>query len=162
VPSNSASPPGAPASTSAARVFRLPVLTYLVVLFFAMGAVPAAFTGIATSGTEPVYGPQLLFLLVPILAGLFIWRTATVVSDAGITVRAIVGRRVMPWDALRGLRVAQRSVYAVLPDGSVRLPCVHVTDLAEVSRLSGGRLPDIPEAQRKYAPAKPRRGRRTR
>jgi hypothetical protein len=93
-----------------------------------------------------------------VIAAVFIARTATVVDADGIRVRLAFGSRAMRWDELRGLSITGRSVYAVGNDGSVRLPCVGVSDLAAVARVSAGRLPDIPEAQRKYAPSRrPRR-----
>jgi hypothetical protein len=65
----------------------------------------------------------------------------------------------MRWDEIRGLSITGRAVYAVGTDGaSLRLPCVRVSDLAAMARLSEGRLPDIPDAKPKYAPSRrPRR-----
>jgi hypothetical protein len=53
--------------------------------------------------------------------------------------------------------VTDRTVYLVCHDGSVRLPCVRITDLAAVSKASGGRLPEVVEATPKYAPSRQRR-----
>jgi hypothetical protein len=89
-----------------------------------------------------------------VAAAVFIARTATIVDDHGITVRALVGSRTLPWADLRGLSVTGRSVYAVTDTGSVRLPCVRLADLAAVSAASGGRLPQLPEATPKYAPSR--------
>jgi hypothetical protein len=97
-------------------------------------------------------------LALPVVAVAFIARTATFVSSEEIRVRTAFGSRRLGWDEIRGLSVTDRSVYAVCADGSVRLPCVRVSDLAAVSRASGGRLPEIAEAKRKYAPS--RRSRR--
>ena len=46
---------------------------------------------------------------------------------------------------------------AVAVDGSLRLPCVRLSDLAAIARVSEGRLPEIAEARRKYAPQRRRR-----
>jgi len=69
-------------------------------------------------------------------------------------VRAAVHRN----GARPGLSVHERTVYLVCRDGSLRLPCVRIADLAAVSRASGGRLPSVPEATPKFAPARRRRG----
>jgi hypothetical protein len=153
------------APTPNARVFRLPALAYIVVLLLLFGSIPLAFTVSSfhfdakggEQGAPPVVGWQTLFLLLPALAAVFIRRTATIVDTGGIRVRALFGSRRLPWDELRGLSVTGTTVYAVLADGSVRLPCVRVADLAEVSRASGGRLPEIADPTPKFAPRRRRR-----
>jgi hypothetical protein len=140
------------------RTFRLPKSTYLAVLFLIFCVLPLAFTADGSYGPQPVYGPRMLFLLIPAGATVFIARTATFVDSRGIRVRAAFGARRIPWDELRGLNVAERAVYAVLVDGEVRLPCVRIADLATITRLSNGRMPQVAEARPKYAPS--RRSRR--
>jgi hypothetical protein len=127
------------------------------VLFLLFGVAPLAFTNDGNAGPPAVLGPQTALLLVPVLAALFIARTATTVGNDGITVHAVFGKRVLPWAAVRGLSIDARSVYAVCVDGSVRLPCVRVSDLAAVSAASGGRLPEVAEARPKFAPSRRRR-----
>jgi hypothetical protein len=139
------------------RVFRLPALTYLVVLFLFFGSFPLAFAGFAGESARIRIGWHTLILLVPLVAGFMVARTATVVTSRGIVVRAVFGRRALPWDSIRGLSVTGRGVYAVLADGSVRLPCVRVANLAEVARASDGRLPEIADPKPKYAPSRRRR-----
>jgi hypothetical protein len=139
------------------RVFRLPALTYLVVLFLAFGTAPIAFTSHGIEGEDATIGPQTLILIVPVLAAVFVARWATIVDASGITVRAAFGKRVLPWAELRGLSVSGTSVYAVLADGSIRLPCVRVGNLGELSRASGGRLPEIADPRPKFAPQRRRR-----
>jgi hypothetical protein len=140
------------------RTFRLPKSAYLSVLFLIFCVVPLAFAGNGGEGAQPVYGPRMLLLLIPIVAIVFIARTATIVTTDGIRVRAAFGSRRLAWDELRGLSLEERSVYGVLPDGAVRLPCVRIGDLAAIAKISGGRLPDVPEPTPKYAPS--RRSRR--
>jgi hypothetical protein len=124
------------------RVFRLPRSAYLAVLILAIGA------------TALVQHPLAAFVyVVPLLAAAFIARTATIVDERGITVRALIGRRSMPWEKVRGLSVTGRNVYAVIADAAVRLPCVRVSDLAALSAASGGRLPQVRESTPKYAPS---------
>jgi hypothetical protein len=128
------------------HVFRLPRSAYLAVLFLALCVTPLVQHPIAA-----------IAYIGPVAAAVFIARTATIVDDAGITVRALIGRRRLPWTDVRGLSVTGRSVYAVLADGAVRLPCVRVADLAAVSRASGGAMPPMREATPKYAPSRRRR-----
>jgi len=127
-------------------VFRLPRTAYLVVLFLLFGALPFALGGDIGSGTNPgiaSFGPGLALLLVPIAAAAFIARTATAVDTDGITVRLLFGRRVMTWQQVRGVSVQGSSVYAVLDDGSVRLPCVQLKNLTALSAASGEHLPTL-------------------
>jgi hypothetical protein len=139
------------------RTFRLPALTYGVVLFLAIGVIPLAFTADGDYQSKGVLGPQTALVIVPVLAAWFIARTATVVNPDGIRVRAMFGSTELPWTRLRGLSVQGRSVYAVADDGSVRLPCVRVNDLAAVAQASGGRLPELPAATVHAAPSRRRR-----
>lgn len=145
-------------ATADTAVFRLPGFSYLAVLFLLLCAAPLALS--ADGGDEGAsvgWTWRAVLLAVPVLAALFIARTATVVSPDGVTVRALFGSRRLPWDQVRGLSVSERSVYAVIDDGAVRLPCVRTSDLAAVSRASGGRLPQIADPVRKYAPGRRRR-----
>ncbi|HKC26622.1 MAG TPA: PH domain-containing protein [Jatrophihabitans sp.] len=152
-------------SDAAARAFRLPAPTYLIVLFLAFGVAPLAFTSIAFSrdehgsltGPPATVGWQTLLMLVPVVAAVFIARTATFVGANGIRARALFGSRRLGWDDVRGLSIEGRNVYAVTTGGAVRLPCVHVNDLAELARASGGRLPEIADPRPKYAPSRRRR-----
>ena len=140
------------------RVFRLPALAYLVVLFLLFGTAPLAFTTGGYEGENAHIGPQTLLLLIPVVAAVFIARWATIVDSTGITIRAAFGKRVLPWTELRGLSVKDRSVYAMSTTGAWRLPCVHVRDLATLSRASGGHLPEIDFPTAKFAPSRRRRG----
>jgi hypothetical protein len=141
--------------------FRLPRSAYLAVLFLLFCSAPLALT--ANGGDEGGsvgWTWRSALLLIPVVAAVFIARTATIVSAAGLRVRAAFGARTLSWDEVHGLSVTGRSVYAVLDDGSVRLPCVRASDLALIASVSDGRLPDIPPPVRKYAPS--RRTRRVR
>jgi phosphatidylserine synthase len=152
-------------SGPAEQVFRLPASAYLVVLFLLFGAMPLAFTRAGFTfnerggeqGAPLVVGWHTLILLVPVAIAVFIRRTATFVSADGIRVRAVLGARRLPWAEIRGLAVSGRSVYAVLADGSVRLPCVRQGDLGAVSRASDGRLPALADPVPKSAPQRRRR-----
>ena len=153
--------PEGPASV----MFRVPRMAYLVVLFLLFGTVPAAFTVAnfhfdsagKAHGAPGVVSWQLVLMVIPLLAALFVARTATVVDTAGIVVRAPFGSRRLVWDDIRGLSVTRRNVYAVTRGGAIRLPCVTVANLSTISRVSGGRLPELAEPTPKYAPQRRRR-----
>lgn len=147
----------APVSPTETRTFRLPALTYLIVLFMIFCSAPLAFAGNGADGARAALGPRALLMLIPVLAAAFIARTRTVVGGDGVRVRAVFGARHLHWAEIRGLAVGERSVYLVCHEGSVRLPCVRISDLAAVSRASGGRLPEVAEAVAKYAPSRRRR-----
>lgn len=134
-------------------------MTYLVVLFLLFGVAPLAFTGQGAQGAPAVVGPQTLLLLIPLIGALVIARTATIVGADGIVVRLAFGRRTLAWEEVRGLSVGERSVYAVGRAGALRLPCVRVSDLAEVAKASGGHLPEVDPPTPKFAPSRRRRGR---
>ncbi len=141
--------------------FRLPRSAYLAVLFLLFCSAPLALSADGgDEGGSVGWTWRVALLLIPVLAAVFIARTATIVSATGLRVRAAFGARTLSWDEVRGLSVTGRSVYAVLDDGSVRLPCVRTSDLALIASVSDGRLPDIPAPVRKYAPS--RRTRRVR
>ena len=147
------------------RVFRLPRSAYLAVLFLLFCTVPLALAsdgghGITDSDTG-ISGfqlsPLILLLLIPVLAAVFIARTATIADASGIRVRAVFGSRSLPWEGVRGLSVGERAIYAVTDDGAVRLPCVRVANLHELAAVSEGHLPEIAKPVLKPAPMKRRR-----
>ncbi len=149
----SAAPPAAQTAVEP-QVFRLQRSAYLVVLFLTFCAAPLAFASTGTRESPAEFGPRALLMLVPVIAAVYIARTATIVDERGVQVRALLGSRLFPWESVRGLTVNERSVYVALVDGVVRLPCVRIADLAAVTRASGGRLPRMAEARPKYAPSK--------
>jgi hypothetical protein len=150
-------------------VIRLPRTSYLVVVFLLFATLAVGFGDNHPHGLEDsngssgfagfAIGPQAVVLILPILAVVFIARTATIVSAEGLRVRALFGSRELPWDAVRGLSVSGRAVYAVLDDGAIRLPCVRIAHLGPISRLSAGRLPEMEDAVPKPAPQRPMRRR---
>jgi hypothetical protein len=149
-------------------VIRLPRTAYLAVVLLFFASVAVAFgdshphgvgdTGSGFAGFST--GPQAIVLVIPVLAAVYIARTATIVTENGLRVRALFGARDLPWDEVRGLTVSGRAIYAVLTDGAVRLPCVRIAHLGPLSRLSGGRLPEMADAVPKPAPAREFRRRR--
>ena len=127
-------------------------------LFLVFGVAPLALSARGGDvGSDIGWSWRLVLFVIPVLAAVFIARTATVATRTELRVRAAFGTRRLPWDDVRGLSVTDRAVYAVLDDGAVRLPCVRTSDLATISKVSAGRLPAIPEPVRKYAPSRRRR-----
>ena len=147
-------------------VIRLPRTSYLVVIFLFFACFTVGFGvngshGLRDSAGRSGFdgfdvGPQTLVFLVPVLVAIFIARTATVVSAEGLRVRALFGSRMLPWDEIRGLTVSGRAIYAVVEGGAIRLPCVRIAHLGPISRLSNGRLPELPDATPKPAPQRQR------
>ena len=153
--------------TSRPVVIRLPRTAYLAVVFLVVAAAVVAFGDDHPHGLQDsergvgfagfAVGWQAVVFVVPLLAIIYIARTATIVTAEGLRVRAVFGSRDLPWDSLRGLSVTGRVIYAVLDDGAVRLPCVRIAHLGPLSRLSGGRLPELADAVPKPAPSRRRR-----
>jgi hypothetical protein len=140
-------------------------LAYLAVAFLFVCTIPLAFSGngsgtILEHSDNGVGGfqvtPLIALLIIPIVALVFVMRTATMVSEDGIRVRAVFGSRFLPWKEIRGISAEKRAVYAVIEGGAVRLPCVRVADLWLVTRASGGHLPQIDSPLVKSAPTKQR------
>jgi hypothetical protein len=142
-------------------------LAYLAVVFLLVCVIPLAFSGNGqgtiidhnnptdhhSTGVGGVHLTLLiLLLLIPLFAGLYVARSATIVSPEGIRVRAIFGSKFLPWESIRGLETEKRSVYAVVEQGAVRLPCVKFVDLHDVAAASGGHLPEIEAPLLKSAP----------
>jgi hypothetical protein len=118
----------APARLRMSRTALLPVG------FLFICAVPLAFAAPWT----PV------FLLVPVLVGLWVLRVGVDVGDDGLTVRSLAGRRRVPWAELAGIRVAERGkLWLVTTRGTqVRLPVLRARDLPRLAAVSDGRIPD--------------------
>ena len=116
-------------------MFRIPGVALVGVLF-----------GLASMSVLALAGPALLLLtyLIPIMIGVWVVRTRTVVDADVIRVRRLFTSRRIGWSDLAGLRVRDRKwVRAVLASGDqVTLPCVKLRHLPVLSLLSGGRLPD--------------------
>jgi hypothetical protein len=106
----------------------------LPVAFLFVCAVPLAFAAPWT----PV------FLLVPVLVALWVLRVGVDVGDDGITARSLAGRRLVPWEELAGIRVAERGdLWLVTTRGTeVHLPVLRARDLPRLAALTGGRIPD--------------------
>lgn len=87
-------------------------------------------------------------LLVPLLVAVWAWRAGTDADPSGLWLRALVGRRHIPWSAVVELAPDARGRAAArLRDGqTIVLPAVRAADLPRLVAASGRRLPD-PTAQ---------------
>lgn len=115
-------------------MFRIPATAVLGAGLLAVAATPLA---LSAPGLPVIY-------LVPIALAVWVLRTRTTVDLNGIAVRTLFGRRAIPWDAVRSLRLDARSrVRAVLADETeVVLPAVRTRHLPVLAVVSDGRLTD--------------------
>ena len=81
--------------------------------------------------------------LLPVTAAAWVLRAGVDVDRAGLTVRALLGSRRLPWTEVAGLRIGERGrLSAVLHSGgAVRLPVVRPRHLPLVAAASGGHVP---------------------
>jgi len=105
---------------------------------------PVAFGAVCLSPVA-LSAPWLLWLFaVPALAAARVWRAGVDADADGLTVRALVGARRVPWSQAAGLRVRPGgAVQLVLAGGgTLRLPVVRARHLPLLAAASAGRLPD--------------------
>jgi hypothetical protein len=81
-------------------------------------------------------------LLIPAAVAIWGWRAGTDADEQGLTVRALLGRRRLPWSRIEGFApVGRRQVRAVLDGGAtVRLIAVTPADLPKLVAASGTEL----------------------
>lgn len=85
------------------------------------------------------WAPILLVLeVIPLAVALWSWRAGTDVTADGLTVRAVLGQRHVPWTGVAGLVTDDRDrVSAMLTSGgSVRLPAVSRADLPKLTEAA--------------------------
>ncbi|MFD4438399.1 PH domain-containing protein [Nocardia sp. NPDC058519] len=91
--------------------------------------------------------PLLLWplLLAPVVAVWWVIRTHTTVSEGGLELSSMFGKKHLDWAQVKGISIPKRGyVRARLDDDSeVRLPAVGYDRLRELIEASGGRLPDV-------------------
>jgi Bacterial PH domain len=90
----------------------------------------------------------LVLFVVPVLALLWILRAGVDVDPAGITVRAVLGRRRFAWEEVAGLRADRRGgLWLVLrTNRRLRLPTARARHLPLLAAASGGRIPALDPA----------------
>jgi hypothetical protein len=81
-------------------------------------------------------------LLVPAAVAVWGWRAGTDADESGVTVRALLGQRRLPWSRIAGFApVGRRRVRAVLTGGgTVTLTAVTPADLPKLVAASGTEL----------------------
>jgi hypothetical protein len=74
-------------------------------------------------------------LLVPLAVAVWAWRAGTDAGPDGLVVRALLGRRRIPWSSVTELIPDERGrVHAMLADGmAVPLPAVTARDLPQLT-----------------------------
>ncbi|PXX64188.1 PH (Pleckstrin Homology) domain-containing protein [Nocardia tenerifensis] len=128
---------------SAATVIRIPRLAFLGVFILFM-CVFFMFVG------WPI-GLWWL-LLIPVAVIVWILRTQTTVSEAGLDLRTVFKSRHLDWSQLKGVRIPKRGyVRADLIDGTeVKLPAVSYDRVRDLAVASQGRIPNpyaVPPAE---------------
>lgn len=86
----------------------------------------------------------LPLLLVPLLAGAWLWRSGTDADADGLSVRALLGRRRIPWSQVAELAgdTRGRAVARLTGGQVVRLTAVPATELGRLVEASGQALGD--------------------
>jgi hypothetical protein len=89
----------------------------------------------------------LPILLIPLAVTCWAWLAGTDAGPDGLVVRALLGRRRIPWRAVAELGADARGrAYARLVDGAaVPLPAVSRTDLPRLVAASGAQGPSLSE-----------------
>jgi hypothetical protein len=84
----------------------------------------------------------LPILLIPLVLGLWAWRTGTDADRDGVRVRALLGQRRIGWPEIRELATDGRGrAVALLTDGhTIALPAVNRADLPRLVSASGQQL----------------------
>src|SRR4051794_41779324 len=103
---------------------------------------PVAFLTLCMLPLATVAVWTLLLLLIPAAVAAWLVRVGVDVGDDGITVRALLGQRQVPWKRLGGVRVAPRGgPWAVTTQGTQGpLPGVRARDLPPPPAPSRGRV----------------------
>lgn len=85
--------------------------------------------------------------LVPVLAGVFVWRSGVDIDGNGVLAQAALGSTFVAWEQVAGLEIRRRGeLWLARRNGTaVRLPILHSPrDLPRLHAATGGRL-GVPE-----------------
>lgn len=128
-------------------VFRIPVTAYAAVACLAAIVLMPVLSW-------PAYCGWLL--IIPVLCVWWVARVRTTVTRDGVTVRTFFATRTTEWQAIRGVVFPHPRIFGIswarahLRDGGVlRLPAVTWNDIPQISKASGGSIPNpiVPRAQ---------------
>ncbi len=105
-----------------------------------IAAVIVAIAGLSLVRWAPSY--LLIVLVIPLAVAVWSWRSGTDVDAEGLTVRAALGRRRIPWSDVAGLVSEGRNhVSAQLTSGrAITLPAVAAADVSRLVAASGQEL----------------------
>ncbi|MFC4126453.1 PH domain-containing protein [Nocardia rhizosphaerae] len=124
------------APTPGVHVIGVPRLAYIGVLVLAF-SVFFPFVG---------WPAGLWWLLsLPVIAIVWVIRTHTTLSDAGLELSSLFGKRHLDWAQVKGISIPKRGYVRarLVDDTEVKLPAVGYDRLRELIEASGGRLPDV-------------------
>jgi len=99
---------------------------------------------VATIGAIPLASVRWYLtpiLLIPAAVAVWGWRAGTDADESGVTIRALLGQRRLPWSRIAGFAPVGRRVAAVLEGGgTVTLTAVTPADLPKLVAASGTEL----------------------
>jgi hypothetical protein len=127
--------------------FRYHSALAVTALLATIGATPLLYEGTlgiaqvsdGAGGTAVAKSFLVLVPLVPLAIALWAWRAGTDANEYGIRVRALLGRKIVPWTEVTALVPDQRGrAVATLRNGNaVHLTAVKPTDLPKLVAASG-------------------------
>jgi hypothetical protein len=104
-----------------------------------IAAIIVALGGLSLFTWAPPY--LLIVLVIPLAVAVWSWRSGTDVDAGGLTVRAALGRRRIPWSDVTGLVTEGREVSVHLTSGrAITLPAVGPADVPRLVAASGQEL----------------------
>jgi hypothetical protein len=101
-----------------------------------VAGVIAAIAGISVATWQPFL---LVLLVIPLSVSLWSWRAGTDADADGLTVRAAIGQRRLPWSSVAGIQPEGGRVVAILNSGGrVVLTAVTPAQLPALLAAAGG------------------------
>ncbi|WP_117210171.1 PH domain-containing protein [Allorhizocola rhizosphaerae] len=124
--------------------FRYHAAVAVTALLAVIGSTPFLFEGIlALREGRGLPGLLVLVTLVPLVVAIWAWRAGTDANEYGIRVRALVGRRIVPWTEVSALVPDEKGrTRAVLHSGAaVPLTAVKPSDLPRLAQCRAAASP---------------------
>lgn len=109
---------------------------------------PAVFLFVFVTPVAGVARWLLVVYAIPLLLVVWVIRAGIDIDAEGVTVRALLGSRRLPWSRVRGVTVSRRGqLRLLLTSGqALRLPFTRPAHLPLIRQASAGRLPETPVA----------------